>query len=315
MTDFYHPVSDADTPLNEWWTSQGFGASNPPWGYHFGIDLNWGSYDDDEGQAIYMPVDGEIAQTLYSASYGGPANQHNVALAWVTTPDGEDWTLKFGHLNVGVSTGDIDAGDEIGQLADISNAGMFSHLDFTVMEGHLLGELNSYSSSNFNNWSALNAQGLTAAEVTTTTGANVTYVDPQDWIDHYSDVYDTVSSGSPSGGMSFSVDANETITAGTIAAGTEDVFIDLSSNKDLDLELWAGGEALVGWGIGALLGGSGEQSTTWDGVEITYSGYNGDGTGSGEEFIQIDGTLPEDVQIKISGFEAGAGEVEWMMIA
>jgi hypothetical protein len=316
MTTFYHPVSDADTPLEEWSTSQGFGALYSPWGYHFGIDLNWGSLKNaDKGEKIYMPVGGEIAQTLYSAPYGGPADQNNVAIAWVTTPDNENWTLKFGHLDVNASVGDINAGDEIGQLADISNAGMSSHLDLTVMEGHLLGELNSYSSSNFNNWAAPNAQGLTTAEVTTTFGTNVTYVDPQDWIDHYSEVYAAMSPSSSSGGMSFMVDQSETIDVGTITAGSENVYIDLSSNADIDLELWAGGEALVGFGTGAELDGSSKGSFFWNGVEITYSGYSGDGSGSGEEYISIDGVVPEDLEVKVTGFDAGGGSVEWMEIA
>lgn len=111
------------------------------------------------------------------------------------------------------------------------------------------------------------------------------------------------------------VDQSETIDIGTIAAGSENVYIDLSSNADIDLELWAGGEALVGFGTGAELDGSSESSFFWNGVEITYSGYSGDGSGTGEEYISIEGVVPEDLEVKVTGFDAGGGSVEWMEIA
>ena len=125
------------------------------------------------------------------------------------------------------------------------------------------------------------------------------------------DTDDESPSSSTENVVEFSVGEEDTQMIGTIPAGTEYVYIDLSSNSDIDLQLWDGATALVGWGIGALLSDEDEDTIWYEGVEITYSGYNGDGTGSGEEYIVIEGELQSDLTIFVSGYNAGSGEVEW----
>jgi hypothetical protein len=115
----------------------------------------------------------------------------------------------------------------------------------------------------------------------------------------------------PDGTATFDVGWGESVALGVITAGATDVLIDLSSASDIDLQLWADAVALVGYATGAELSGPSQQSVDWNGATITYSGYNGDGSGVGEEFIFIDGTLSEDLTILVSGFEAGAGELTW----
>jgi hypothetical protein len=115
----------------------------------------------------------------------------------------------------------------------------------------------------------------------------------------------------PDGTAAFDVGWGESVAVGVITAGATDVLIDLSSLSDIDLQLWADAVALVGYATGAELSGASQQSVDWNGATVTYSGYNGDGGGVGEEFIFIEGTLTQDLTILVSGFEAGAGDVTW----
>jgi len=78
----------------------------------------------------------------------------------------------------------------------------------------------------------------------------------------------------------------ETIKAGVIYAGSENVCVYLDSAEHVDLELLAGGEALVGWGIGVLFDDGDQETVPWNGLEITCSGYDGDGSGAGKRFTK-----------------------------
>lgn len=70
------------------------------------------------------------------------------------------------------------------------------------------------------------------------------------------------------------------------------------------------GEKIVHWPEG-ILSGSGKQATTYHGVEIEWSGYNGDGTGSGHEYIKITGTLNRTLTMKAFGYQAGYATVNY----
>lgn len=107
----------------------------------------------------------------------------------------------------------------------------------------------------------------------------------------------------------------DTVTVGTIPSGKEDVFIRLTSDEDVDIQLFDSttNTPIVGWGIGAFIGQYPSTNLQYDyaGVHIEYSGYNGDGSGAGHEFIRLSGTLERDLQMKAFGYNSGYATVEY----
>lgn len=112
---------------------------------------------------------------------------------------------------------------------------------------------------------------------------------------------------------SYGGDFENSITVGTIPKDLKDVYISLKSDEDVDIRLYdENGAKIVHWPYG-LLNSSGEKSTTYNGVTVSYSGYNGDGSGLGHEYIRISGTTPNNFIMKAFGYKAGYAEVnyEW----
>jgi|GEM_PF-1498289 len=99
-------------------------------------------------------------------------------------------------------------------------------------------------------------------------------------------------------------------TIGTIPAGKVDVDISLTALNDLDVQLFAGDTAIVQWPYG-LLNGPTEQHIDFQNMSITWSGYNGDGTNLGNEFIRIRGEVTTDLVMKAYGYEAGTAKVDY----
>ena len=101
------------------------------------------------------------------------------------------------------------------------------------------------------------------------------------------------------------------ITVGTIPKGLKDVYIALKSDKDVDIRLYdTSGEKIVHWPNGLL--SNGEQATTnYNGITVEYSGYNGNGTDLGHEYIKISGTTQNDFIMKAFGYEAGYAKVDY----
>ncbi len=106
-------------------------------------------------------------------------------------------------------------------------------------------------------------------------------------------------------------DFENAITVGTIPKDLTDVYIALESDKDVDIRLYnANGEKIVHWPNGLLSGGS-KDSTHYNGITIEYSGYNGDGSGLGHEYIKISGTTQNNFIMKAFGYEAGYAKVDY----
>lgn len=99
-------------------------------------------------------------------------------------------------------------------------------------------------------------------------------------------------------------------TVGTIPANKYNVRIELTSSTDVDIQLFDGSVALVKWPDG-MLNGPGEQSLAYHGMNIIWSGYNGDGTGLGHEYIQIDGRVAGNLTMKAYGYAAGYTTVDY----
>lgn len=102
------------------------------------------------------------------------------------------------------------------------------------------------------------------------------------------------------------------ITVGDIPEGLADLSIELKSNKDVDIQLYDkdNGQKIIVWPDG-LLKGSGKQSINYRGMSIEWSGYNGDGTGKGNEYIRISGKTTRNLVMKAYGYQAGYATVNY----
>jgi len=106
-------------------------------------------------------------------------------------------------------------------------------------------------------------------------------------------------------------DYEKTTTVGTIPKDLKNVKISLKSDKDVDIRLYdANGKKIVHWPNG-ILNGAGKDSTNYNGVTVEYSGYNGDGTGLGHEYIKLSGTTKNDFIMKAFGYKAGYAKVDY----
>ena len=118
-----------------------------------------------------------------------------------------------------------------------------------------------------------------------------------------------VDSGSGSFTQQIAKDA--IVDVGKIPSGKSDIKIQLTSTVDIDIQLYdADGTKVVHWPDGKL-NGAGKQSTTYKGVTVTWSGYNGDGTGKGNEYIELEGKTQNDFMMKVYGYEAGTAKVDY----
>jgi len=116
---------------------------------------------------------------------------------------------------------------------------------------------------------------------------------------------------SGSGSFTQAITKDAVVTVGTIPAGKSDIKIQLTSTVDIDIQLFdKDGAKLVHWPDGQLKGPT-EESMTHKGVKITWSGYNGDGSGKGNEYIEIEGKTTTDYTMKAFGYEAGTAKVDY----
>jgi hypothetical protein len=115
-----------------------------------------------------------------------------------------------------------------------------------------------------------------------------------------------------SGSFGQSIVQNAIVYVGEIVPGLRDVRIDLRSPSDIDIQLYDknSGYAIVKWPDGALTG-PGQQSIYYAGITITWSGYNGDGTGLGNEYIRITGTTERSYIMRVYGYQAGSAAVSY----
>ncbi len=109
----------------------------------------------------------------------------------------------------------------------------------------------------------------------------------------------------------YNKDYEKAITVGTIPKGLKDIYISLKSDKDVDIRLYdVNGKKIVHWPYG-ILNDKDKDSTTYNGVTVEYSGYNGDGTGLGHEYIKITGSTQNDFIMKAFGYKAGYAKVDY----
>ena len=112
---------------------------------------------------------------------------------------------------------------------------------------------------------------------------------------------------------------------GRIPQGVVDLQVKLASAKDVDIQVyderntsrfpegkaviaWCKTPAVCNWGD---LNGPGQGSTEYNGLTYAYSGYNGDGTGLGNEWITISGTTNTPLSLWAFAYEAGTATVTY----
>jgi hypothetical protein len=116
-----------------------------------------------------------------------------------------------------------------------------------------------------------------------------------------------------SGSFTQSIERNSVVEVGAIPQGKQNLRITLTSDKDVDIQLYDGNTPIVMWDNDetALLHGEERESTTYKDMVITYSGYNGDGTNYGNEFITVKGTVATPLTMKAFGYAAGEAQVDY----
>jgi len=113
-----------------------------------------------------------------------------------------------------------------------------------------------------------------------------------------------------SGSFQQPIEKDAVVTVGDIIEGLSDVKVKLTSPVDIDIQLYDGDTKVVHWSEGILKGPT-KVSTTYKNMKITWSGYNGDGTGKGNEYIEIDGKTTVKLTLKVYGYEAGTATVDY----
>ena len=100
---------------------------------------------------------------------------------------------------------------------------------------------------------------------------------------------------------------------GTIPTDIMNIKINLNSFEDIDIRLYSkDGTPIVSWPNG-ILHTAHKAATTYNGVTIEWSGYNGVDGHKGEEYIYIKGRTSEPLVMKVFGFKSGVADVtyEW----
>jgi hypothetical protein len=102
------------------------------------------------------------------------------------------------------------------------------------------------------------------------------------------------------------------VTIGEVPKGKRQVRIELSSDKDLDIQLFdrATEAAIVAWPYGMLSGPS-VQQCSYQGVAYRYSGYNGAQGARGHEYIEILGDTNRPLVMKAFAYAAGTAKVTY----
>jgi hypothetical protein len=114
-----------------------------------------------------------------------------------------------------------------------------------------------------------------------------------------------------SGSFAQLVERNRVVTVGTIPQGKANIEITLAAGGDVDIQLdGANGTKIVNW-QGGLLDGSEAATRQYNGMTISYSGYNGVDGDPGKETLKIEGVTTEPLVMKAYGYAQGQATVTY----
>lgn len=118
--------------------------------------------------------------------------------------------------------------------------------------------------------------------------------------------------GSGNGSFQQQIVKDAIVEIGSIPTGINNLIIQLESPKDVDIQLYDAdnGTAIIAWPNGRL-NGSTTESINYEGMEIEWSGYNGDGTNLGHEYIKITGETSKNLTMKAFGYASGLATVNY----
>jgi len=130
--------------------------------------------------------------------------------------------------------------------------------------------------------------------------------------------------------FSATVQEKASVEIGTIPVGKKNLRVDLKSSKDVDVQLYdKSGVALVGCPTkgkpiiaysekegecnkGPLGNNDGSnEETVYQDVKYKYSGYYGDGTAHGNEYLELEGVVNRPLLMAVYGYAAGTFDVEY----
>jgi len=117
--------------------------------------------------------------------------------------------------------------------------------------------------------------------------------------------------GSGSGHFTQEIPSKDIVLVGEIPADLKNIEISLKSDKDIDIQLYGkDGTAIIAYPKG-LLNGPRQDTVSYNGMTIEWSGYNGVGGKLGHEYIKITGKTTEKITMKVYGYEAGTAKVTY----
>ena len=117
---------------------------------------------------------------------------------------------------------------------------------------------------------------------------------------------------SGSGSFTQKINQNTTSLVGTIPMGVKNLRVNLTSDKDLDIQLFSeDGTAIASWKPTGLMSGSQKQTIDYHNMNVTWSGYNGSKGRKGDEYIEIKGETTESLVMKVYGYQTGNANVEY----
>ena len=103
----------------------------------------------------------------------------------------------------------------------------------------------------------------------------------------------------------------DAVNVGELPKGIQGLRIYLLSDNDVDIRLYGShNDKIVHWPKG-ILNNAAAESKSYKGMTITYSGYNGMDGQKGHEFIELIGTIPTTMKIKVFGYSAGYATVNY----
>jgi len=117
---------------------------------------------------------------------------------------------------------------------------------------------------------------------------------------------------SGSGNFQHNIKKNDITLVGQIPKNINNVKINLTSEEDIDIQLFGeDGTAIARWKPAGLMSGANEQNIEYHNMRITWSGYDGTNGNKGDEYINIEGNTTEVLTMKVFGYELGEATVTY----
>ncbi len=131
-------------------------------------------------------------------------------------------------------------------------------------------------------------------------------------VDYSWDAANCDATNSGNGSFQQQLKKDAIVTVGNIPTGISNLNVKLTSPVDVDIQLYDrdNGKALVAW-PGGLLDGANTASINYEGMVIEWSGYAGDGTNAGHEYIKISGETTKNLTMKAFGYKSGVATVNY----